>query len=82
MVEALGLIFFIITVLQITQSVLSVCYDHSAALKGSSWELTKVKDELEGFRNMVQALKPIIRGADLIRPGYSKWEATDFEDSI
>lgn len=55
MAEVLGLNASIITVLQTTQSVLSVCYDYSAALKGSSWELTKVKHELEGFRTVVQA---------------------------
>ncbi|KAL8845679.1 MAG: hypothetical protein Q9221_009164 [Calogaya cf. arnoldii] len=58
----------IIAVLQLTQSVLSVCYDYSAALKGSSWELTKVKDELQGFRTVLQALEPLMREADLSGP--------------
>ncbi|KAL8993437.1 MAG: hypothetical protein Q9169_006341 [Polycauliona sp. 2 TL-2023] len=68
MAEALGLTASIITVLQLTQSVLSVCYDYGAALKGSSWELTKVKDELEGFRTIVQHVEPLMRAADLSDP--------------
>lgn len=65
MAEPLSLTASIITVLHLTQSVLSVCYDYSAALKGSSWELTKVKAELEAFRNVLQALEPLVREADL-----------------
>ncbi|KAL8990178.1 MAG: hypothetical protein Q9169_008189, partial [Polycauliona sp. 2 TL-2023] len=68
MAEALGLTASIIAVLHLTQSVLSVCYDYGAALKGSSWELTKTKDELEGFRTVVQALEPLMREADLSDP--------------
>lgn len=43
---------------------LSICYDYGAALKGSSWELTKVKDELEGLRTVLQALEPLMREAE------------------
>ncbi|KAL8881935.1 MAG: hypothetical protein Q9198_000968 [Flavoplaca austrocitrina] len=68
MAEPLSLTASIITVLQITQSVLSVCYNYNAAFKGSSWELTKVKNELEGFRNVIQAIEPLIREADLSSP--------------
>ncbi|KAL8765077.1 MAG: hypothetical protein Q9209_007738 [Squamulea sp. 1 TL-2023] len=68
MAEALGLTAGIIAVLQITQSVLSVCYDYSAALKGASWELTKAKDELEGLRSVLQALEPLMREAEVTDP--------------
>ncbi|KAL8780876.1 MAG: hypothetical protein Q9213_006266 [Squamulea squamosa] len=68
MAEVLGLTASIVAVLQITQSVLSVCYDYSAALKGASWELTKAKDELEGLRSVLQALEPLMREAEATDP--------------
>ncbi|KAL8706555.1 MAG: hypothetical protein Q9201_000428 [Fulgogasparrea decipioides] len=68
MAEALGLTASIVAVLQITHSVLSVCYDYSAALKGASWELTKAKDELEGLRSILQALEPLMREAEVTDP--------------
>ncbi|KAL8647369.1 MAG: hypothetical protein Q9226_006457 [Calogaya cf. arnoldii] len=68
MAEPLSFTASIIAVLQLTQSVLSVCYDYSAALKGSSWELTKVKDELQGFRTVLQALEPLMREAESSSP--------------
>ncbi|KAL8669025.1 MAG: hypothetical protein Q9168_006366 [Polycauliona sp. 1 TL-2023] len=68
MAEALALTASILAVLQVTESVLRVCYDYGAALKGSSWELTKTKDELQGFRTVVQAVEPLMREADLSDP--------------
>ena len=61
--EPLSLTASNITVLQITQSVLSVCYNYNAALKGSSGELTKIRNELEGSRKVIQAIEPLMREA-------------------
>ena len=59
MAEALGLAASIITVLQLTNSVISVCHNYSAAAKGAPWELSQVRAELEGLRRVLQTLEPI-----------------------
>ena len=65
MAEIVGLTASVITVVQITQSVLSVCYDYRAALRDAPWSLTKVRAELEGIRNILQNLEPLVSEAEL-----------------
>ena len=65
MAEALGLVASIVAVLQITSSVISVCYDYSAVVKGTPWELSKTKAELESLRNVLQTLEPLAKQAEL-----------------
>jgi hypothetical protein len=64
MAEALGLAASIIAVLQITNSVVSVCYDYSAAVQGTSWELPRVRTEMESLRNVLQTLEPLAKQAE------------------
>ena len=68
MAEGIGLAASVIAVLQITQSVLSICYDYSAALKGASWEVPRVKEEIEGLRNVLQSLESLMREAEFADP--------------
>lgn len=68
MAEALGIAGSVVAVLQVTQSVLSVIYDYNAALKGASWEVPRVKDEIEGLRNVLQSLEPLMREAEFADP--------------
>ena len=68
MAEALGIVGSVVAVLQVTQSVLSVIYDYNAALKGASWEVPRVKDEIEGLRNVLQSLEPLMREAEFADP--------------
>jgi hypothetical protein len=51
----------IIAVLQATSVVVSICYDYSSALKGSSWELLKVIDEVRDLRNVLETLERLAR---------------------
>ena len=68
MAEALGLVASIIAVLQITNSVVSVCYDYRAAVQGSSWELPRVRAEMESLRNVLQTLEPLAKQAEFASP--------------
>ena len=77
MAEVLGIVASLITVLDVTQNVLSVCYDYDAALRGASWQATRVKDELEGLRNVLQTLEPLMRQAELSEPVESRLPALD-----
>ena len=64
MAEGLGLAASIIAVLQITNSVISVCYDYSAAVQGTSWELPQVRAEMESLRDILQALESLAKQAE------------------
>jgi hypothetical protein len=68
MAEVLGLAASIIAVLQITNSVISVCHDYSAAVQGASWELPQVRAEMEGLRNVLQTLEPLAKQAEFANP--------------
>jgi hypothetical protein len=51
----------IIAVLQATSAVVSICYDYSSAVKGSSWELLKIIDEVRDLRNVLETLERLAR---------------------
>ena len=65
MAEGIGLVASVIAVLQITNSVISVCHDYSAAVQGSSWELSQVRTELENLRIVLQTLEPLAKQAEV-----------------
>ncbi len=65
MAEGLALAASVIAVIQVTTSVISVCYDYSAAVKGASWQLTRTKAALESLRNVLQQLEPLAKQAEL-----------------
>ena len=65
MAEVLAVAASVIAVLQLTNSVISICYDYSAAANSSSWELPRSMSELESLRNVLQALEPLAKQADL-----------------
>lgn len=64
MAEGLAIAASVLAVLQITNSVISVCYDYSAAAKGASWELPRLTSELESLRAVLQKLEPLAKQAD------------------
>ena len=64
MAEGLAVAASVIAVLQITNSVISVCYDYSAAATGTSWELPRLMSELESLRSVLQRLEPLAKQAD------------------
>ena len=54
----------IITVLQVANRVVSICYDYSCAIKNSSWELPRVTEEVKGLRNVLETLERLAREAE------------------
>jgi hypothetical protein len=68
MAETVGLVASIVTILQVTNSVLSVCYDYGAAARGASWELPRIRTEIEGLRNILQTHEPLARKAEFADP--------------
>ena len=64
MAEGLALAASIIAILQIIDSVTSVCYDYGAAAKDGSWELSKVRAEMESLRNVLETLHPLAEEAE------------------
>lgn len=67
MAEGLALAASVIAVLQLTNSVVSVCYDYAAAASGSSWELTQVTADLESLRGVLQRLEPLAKQVQFAR---------------
>lgn len=67
MAEGLAVAASVIAVLQIANSVISICYDYSAAAASTSWELPRLMSELESLRSVLQRLEPIAKQADLSR---------------
>ena len=65
MAEGLAVAASVIAVLQVTNSVISICYDYSAAASGSTWELPRLMSELESLRSVLQRLEPLAKQADL-----------------
>ncbi|KAF2187576.1 hypothetical protein K469DRAFT_568733 [Zopfia rhizophila CBS 207.26] len=47
----------VITILQATTTLISVCYDFRAALKNAPWSLTRVIEELKSLRNILESLE-------------------------
>ena len=68
MAETVGLVASIVTILEVTNSVLSVCYDYGAAARGNSWELPRMKTEIEALRSILQTLEPLARQAEFADP--------------
>lgn len=79
MAEGLAVAASVIAVLQITNSVISICYDYSAAATGTSWELPRLMSELEGLRIVLQRLEPIAKQADFSRAMPNAKEPTFIE---
>lgn len=65
MAEGLALAASVIVVVQLTNSVINVCYDYSAAVKGASWQLPRIRTALESLRNVLQQLAPLTKQAEL-----------------
>lgn len=65
MAEALGVVSGVIACLQITNAILSVCYNYNATAQGAPSELSRMLKEMEDLRSVLQALEPIVKKADI-----------------
>ncbi|KAA6409051.1 MAG: vegetative incompatibility het-e-1 [Lasallia pustulata] len=68
MAEGVGLAASIVAILQITNSVISVCHGYGAAAKDAPWELSKVNAEMESLRNVLQTLQLLAEQAGFASP--------------
>ena len=59
--EALGVTANIIAVLHAANTILDICCDYSAAIRGASWELPKVTKELQSLRDVLELLKGLAK---------------------
>jgi hypothetical protein len=57
--DPLSITASIVTVLQATYAVASICYDYSCAAKNSPWELTRVTEEVKMLRNVLEVLEQL-----------------------
>ncbi|ORY03156.1 hypothetical protein BCR34DRAFT_545330 [Clohesyomyces aquaticus] len=55
----------IITVLQVANSIIAVCYEVRAALRKAPWSLTRMIDEIKDLRNVLENLERISEGLDV-----------------
>jgi hypothetical protein len=62
----------IIAVIQATSAVVSICYDYSSAIKGASWELIKIIDEVRDLRNVLESLERLARQEESSKPAISR----------
>ena len=66
--EALGVAASIIAVLQAANTVIDICCDYGAAIRGASWELPRVTKELQNFRDVLELLKALANRAENADP--------------
>lgn len=52
----------IITLIQATTAIISICFDFRAALNDIPWSLTRLLDELKGLRNILESLDEMATG--------------------
>ncbi|KAK8017904.1 hypothetical protein PG991_007094 [Apiospora marii] len=52
----------IVTLMQATTAIISLCYDFRAALDDIPWSLTRLVEELKGLRNILEALDELAMG--------------------
>ena len=67
MAEGLTITASVTAVLQITNTVTSTCCDYGAAMSGASWQLSRIKTELESLRNVLQQLEPLAKQTELVQ---------------
>lgn len=54
----------IITLLQATTAIISICYNFRAALKNTPWSLTNIIEELKCLRNILESLEELAQNLD------------------
>lgn len=54
----------VVTVLQVTNSIISLCYEVRSALRQSPWSLTRTIDEIRDLRNVLENLDHVCGSLD------------------
>ena len=66
--DPLGVTASIIAVLQAANTIISICCNYSAAVKGASWELPKVTKEVQGLRDVLEILASLAKRSENADP--------------
>lgn len=61
--DPLSLTASIVTLIDFTNEVVSLCRNYGAAVKGASWEFPKLTEELRSLRNVLESLEILSRGS-------------------
>ena len=62
--EVVGAIASIITVIQVTARVVSVCYDYQSGIRHSSKDIVNITHELQSLRNILERLADLAQSED------------------
>ena len=62
--DPLSITASVITVLQAAEAVISICCDYRSAVKGSSWEVPRVLEEVRALRNILRTLEELADKAE------------------
>jgi hypothetical protein len=62
--EPLSITTGVITILQATTTIITICYNFRAALKNESWSLTSIINELKSLRDILEKLEELIQDED------------------
>ena len=54
----------VIAVVQITSSVISICYDYRSSAKGSTREIIQITDELNSLKDVLESLLRVVEKAE------------------
>ena len=54
----------VVTVLQATESIISVCCDYRSSIKGSSWEVSRVLENTRALRDVLRTLERLADKAE------------------
>jgi hypothetical protein len=63
--DPLSISVSIIAILQASNAVLSFCYDYRAGVKGSTWGLARVFEEVKSLRTVVETLESLTSAASV-----------------
>ena len=61
--DPLSITASIVALIGATQKVLSICKNYAAAVKGADWELTRIIEEVESLRGVLQGLERLAKQA-------------------
>ena len=66
--DPLSITASVLTVLQTTSQVVSICYNYRSAVNDSSWELPEILEEARSLRSVLETLEPLARKAENTDP--------------
>ena len=66
--DPLSITCSIVTLIDATQSVISICHNYTTAVKGANWELPRIIEEVESLRGVLQGLERLAKQAENADP--------------